>query len=77
MFRKAIMKRVISAVANRINGDNVAPIVPTIFIHPKLTDVISAGYSSAINTKNIPQTAFNVILKSPRTIISNIDMKST
>lgn len=72
IFNTAMRKSVISAVAKRINGEKVAPSVPTIFIHPKLTDVISAGYNSAMNTKNIPQTAFNVILKHPSTIISKI-----
>ena len=67
----------ISAVASRINGDMVAPTVPTMFIHPKLTEVISEGYNSAIKTKNIPHTEFNVILRQAKTIISRIEMIST
>lgn len=69
MFNRAIKNNVTSAVASLINGDIVAPTVPTILIQPKLTDVISAGYNYAINTKNIPQTAFKVILKHASTII--------
>ncbi len=77
MFNTAIKNKVISAVASLIKGEIVAPTVPTILIHPKLTDVISAGYNSAINTKKIPQTAFKVILRHASTTISKIDTTST
>jgi hypothetical protein len=43
ILRKAIRKRVVSAVASLIKGAIVAPRVPTILIHPKLTEVIYAG----------------------------------
>lgn len=59
-----------------MKGDIVAPTVPTMFIHPKLTEVISEGYNSAINTKNMPQTAFKVILKHANTIIYKTDTMS-
>jgi len=40
MLRKAMRKSVVYAVASLIKGDIVAPTVPTMFIHPKLTEVI-------------------------------------
>jgi hypothetical protein len=76
IFKAAIKNRVSYAVANRMNGDIVAPTVPTMFIHPKLTEVISEGYNSAMNTKNMPQTAFKVILKHAKTIIYKTDTMS-
>lgn len=77
MFSKAMRKSVILAVMSLINGDTVPPTVPMMLIHPKLTDVISAGYSSAIKTKKMPQTAFNVILRQASTIISRTETAFT
>lgn len=58
-----------------MKGEIDAPTVPIMLVHPKLNDVIYAGYISAINTKNTPHTAFNANRIIARTIISIIYMK--
>jgi hypothetical protein len=56
------------AVAKRINGDIVAPAVPTVLTQPKEREVTLAGNNYTMKTKKTPQVEFRKNRRKARTI---------